>query len=114
MTDNENNLYVPVNITLRNEVWPGFSVNDAVVTLLVLAVSAGIGVLCAVLLHIPLFFCVLGSLLPACFCVALLTREPNSNLSPYEQLKIMAAFSKSQKSYDYVYLRKGETQHGRK
>lgn len=109
---NNRKLYVPSDVSLRNEVWAGLSVKDAITSLLVTLCA---GILAAILvnvLHVPLLASVMGVLITGVFCIGLLSRMPEVNRSILDQIGIIIAFEKSQKQYHYIYRRGGNTDNG--
>lgn len=98
-------LYVPANVSLRNEVWRGLSVADAVK-------SFGGGVIAAIactFLHfatgLEVIWCVLCAVVAIASCITFYT-QLGSGLSIKDYLRISAKFSREQKRFYYVHRRK--------
>lgn len=105
----ERKLYVPANVSVRNEVWAGFSVKDGMKSLLFMAIAAAFLFLLSRFLPIPLFFGVFATMLTGFASVGLHTRVPEVNRSILDQIGIVLRFTKSQKTYHYVYVRGAES-----
>lgn len=97
-------LYVPADVSLRNEVWKGLSVKDAVVSLGVGAGTAGLAVMLGLVFGVPQLWCVLMVMIAAGLSVAVLSKF-DTNLSIVDYLGISLKYAKEQKQYLYVYRR---------
>ena len=101
-------LYVPSNVSLRNEIWHGLSVRDAVISLLAALAAAAVATVIAKAFAVNILWCVLGTLLCGVSSIGILSKMPEINRSMLDQLHIILSFTKSQKQYRYVYQREVE------
>lgn len=99
-------LYVPSRVSLRSEVWQGLSFKDAIKSVLVGGIAAGLSAALHFTLELDVLWCALIAIIAAAFSVTVLTRF-DSGLSIMDFILISLKYSKEQKRFYYVYRRKG-------
>jgi len=97
-------LYVPSNVSLRNEVWKGLSVRDGAAVLGITLAAAGLAAMLGLVFGVPQLWCVLFVLIAAGIGVAVLTKF-DTNLSMVDYIGISLKFAKEQKRFLYIYRR---------
>lgn len=96
-------LYVPANVSTRNEVWKGLSIADAVKALLLTAAAAAVA-LAAGLAGAGQLPCIIGVCVVGACSVGALQKFEN-NLSMTDYAAIMLKFAREQKRFIFVYRR---------
>lgn len=102
----ERKLYVPANVTLRNEFIEGLSIRDTIKTALVSGGALAVAVALYLTLRMEILWCVLLVMMTGAAAMGLLRRLPVINRSMVEQMAIIIRYRKAQKVYRYAY-RKG-------
>ena len=96
-----NSLYVPTQIKIKAEYFPGFGSKELTITCIATCIAIALAYLCHVFtgaLLIPLFS-VFGVI---AFTISLVVKG-SLNVSIVDQFNYLVKFRKSQKSYKYIY-----------
>lgn len=100
--EERDNLYIPLGLKERNELWDGFGKEEAIRAIIFIAIAGVIDVLIYILKE-NIIFAVVFILIAIGSSLMMLTKD-TTNLSVVDQIVNMIKFSKSQKFYPYKYL----------
>lgn len=99
----EDGLYMPQNVKTRREYFEGFGTQELIYLIIAVAVSA----VMAYIAHKYLALSLLKAM-TVVLCVptlvVFLTVKTETNISVWEQIKLLIKFQKSQKQYPYIAL----------
>jgi len=100
--EDKNELYIPIGLKDRYELWTGFG-KEELVKALVINVVLGITNIIIYFINRNIPFNIVFLLVSISGAIMMLTKD-TTNLSVVDQLENMIRFSKSQKYYPYEYL----------
>ena len=99
--EDSNNLYIPMGLKEKNELWDGFGKSEAIKALIFNAVTGAIDILIYITTK-NLIFSVVFILVSVGGSIMMLTKD-TTNLSVVDQINNMIRYAKSQKYYPYKY-----------